>query len=153
MHEGRTAFREADLPKAKRLYEEGFAEWRKVIDKYPSILSEDETTGGDLLDFVKRYRTVLEQLDEKLGEDFPLWDVIEKFDREGVFPQELNEHRIRQGRPLPEDTAPAKTEPAPSEAAPGKATEAPPAESKDQPAEKSQLAPSATTPSADSEKK
>jgi hypothetical protein len=118
MFEARKAFREADLPKAKKLYQDGFAEWRAVIDKFPSILHEDETTGGDLLDFIKRYRTVLEQLDEKLDASFPLWDVIEKFDRENDFPEELKEHRARQGRPLPEDAAPKKEEPAPAPASP-----------------------------------
>jgi hypothetical protein len=150
MNEGRTAFRNADLPTAKRKYQEGFAEWRKVIDKYPMILSDDETTGGDLLDFVKRYRTVLEQMDEKLGEDFPLWDVIEKFDREQDFPQEQKEHRRLQGRPLPEDMAPAK-EPAPTEAEPEKAAAAAPAESKEKSAEKSELAPKAASPAADAD--
>lgn len=103
MFEARKAFRDADLPQAKKLYEEGFAEWRAVIDKFPSILSDEETTGSDLLDFIKRYRTVLDQLEEKLDADFPLWDVIENFDREGDFPDELKEHRARQGRPLPTD--------------------------------------------------
>jgi hypothetical protein len=153
MFEARAKFREADLPNAKRLYQEGFAEWRKVIDKYPSILSEDETTGSDLLDFVKRYRTVLEQLDEKIGEDFPLWDVVEKFDRENDFPQELKEHRKAQGRPLPEDTAPPQPEPTPSETAPERAADASPAEEKEKPAEESKLAPGTTTPPAESEKK
>ena len=45
------------------------------------------------MDFIKRYRTVLDQLDEKLDDDFPLWEVIEKFDREREFPEELKEHR------------------------------------------------------------
>jgi hypothetical protein len=137
MFEARQAFRDADLPKAKKLYQEGFAEWRKVIDKFPSILSDEETTGGDLLDFIKRYRTVLDQLDEKLGEDFPLWDVIEKFDRENDFPDELKEHRAAQGRPLPEDSAP-------------KTPASPPAETP--PAADAKSAPPAT-PSADSTKK
>jgi hypothetical protein len=115
MFEARKAFRDADLPNAKKLYQEGFAEWRKVLDKFPSILSDEETTGSDLLDFIKGYRRVLDQLDEKLGADFPLWDVIEKFDREGDFPEELKEHRARQGRPLPEDKAPKRTEPSKDE--------------------------------------
>ena len=160
MFEARKAFRDADLPTAKRLYQEGFKEWRAVIDKFPSILDDDETTGSDLLDFIKRYRTVLDQLDEKLGEDFPLWEVIEKFDRENDFPEELKEHRARQGRPLPEDSAAKKTEP---EAAPTPAPgENPPpsdkAEAKAKPAENSEVAPKPApqdekSPPADSGKK
>jgi hypothetical protein len=160
MFEARKAFREADLPNAKRLYQEGFKEWRAVIDKFPSILSDEETTGSDLLDFIKRYRTVLDQLDEKLGEDFPLWDVIEKFDRENDFPEELKEHRARQGRPLPEDTAPKKTEPesTPTPAAGETPSPSDKAEAKAKPAEKSELAPKPApqdekSPPADSAKK
>ena len=62
-----------------------------------SILDDEATTGGDLIDFIKHYRNVLDQLDEKLGEDFPLWDVIEKFDREQTFTEELSNHK--QGQP------------------------------------------------------
>ena len=90
---------DADLPQAKQLYQEGFAKWRQVIDEFPSILDDDATTGDDLLDFVKKYRNVLDQLDERLGDDFPLWDVIEKFDREQEFTEELKEHRQRLGLP------------------------------------------------------
>ena len=172
MFEGRKAFREADLPTAKKLYQEGFAKWRAVIDKFPTILSDEETTGGDLVDFIKRYRNVLDQLDEKLGEDFPLWDVLEKFDRENDFPEELKEHHVRIGRPDPTPPAQAPTpEPTPTESTPAKdapaaaapaekAAPAAPAPAETKPEEKSELAPKpAGTPenpapaSADSEKK
>jgi len=129
MFEGRKKFREADLPAAKKLYKQGFDEWRAVIDKFPTILSDEETTGGDLVDFIKQYRQVLEQLDEKLDEDFPLWDVLEKFDREGDFPQELKEHHRRQGRPDPEPAQTPTAEPTPAEG--------------ETPAEKSPAAPAA----------
>jgi hypothetical protein len=147
MYEAREAFRNADLPKAKKLYEEGFAQWRAVIDKFPSILSDEETTGGDLLDFIKRYRTVLDQLDEKIADDFPLWEVIEKFDRENDFPEELKAYRARQGRPLPEDSAPKKPEPAAAEAAPAAAAATPATDAAKKSAEeKSALAPPSTPP-------
>jgi hypothetical protein len=132
MFDARTAFRNADLPLAKKLYQEGFAKWRAVIDKFPSILDEEETTGSDIVDFIKRYRTVLDQLDEKLGEDFPLWDVLEKFDREGDFPEELKAHRKAQGRPDPEPATPAAPESTPVDAAadPAKVTSPPAADEK-----------------------
>ncbi len=155
MYEGRKAFREADLPKAKQLYQEGFAKWRAVIDEFPSVMDEEATTGSDLIDFIKKYRQVLEQLDEKLGDDFPLWDVLEKFDRENEFNAELKEYRERHGKATPAD----KAQPAPAAAAP--ATPAPdaagkpaaaPAEAKTtepteaKPAEKSEVAPAPATP-------
>src|SRR5262249_12389611 len=42
MYEGRKAFHDADLPKAKQLYQEGFAKWRAVIDKFPAIMDEEQ---------------------------------------------------------------------------------------------------------------
>jgi hypothetical protein len=152
MFEARKAFHDADLPNAKRLYQEGFAKWRAVIDEFPAILDEEQTTGGDLVDFIKRYRQVLDQLDEKLGDDFPLWNVLEKFDRENDFNAELKEYRERHGKATPADKA--KAEPAPAAAAPtsdpdaaakpGAAEPAPSTEAK--PAEKSALAPAPAKP-------
>lgn len=99
MFEAKKAFKVANIDKAKQQYQEGFAKWRAVIDKFPMILDEDQTTGGDILDFVKGYRRVLDQFDERLGDDFPLWDVIEKFDRESEFTEDIAAHRKRKGLP------------------------------------------------------
>ncbi|MCC7474619.1 MAG: hypothetical protein IT425_04440 [Pirellulales bacterium] len=103
MFDAHKAFRAADLPTAKKLYQEGFAKWRALVDKFPAILDEDQTSGGDIVDFIKRYRKVLDQLDEQLDDSFPLWDVLEQFDRESEFTAELKDYRLRHGRPLPED--------------------------------------------------
>jgi hypothetical protein len=108
MFEGKKAFDEVDLLKAKRLYEQGFAKWRLVIDEFPSVLDEESSIGEDLVEFVKHYRDVLEQLDETLTDDFPLWEVLEDFDRESDFADEVAEHKKRQA-----DTKPTTT-PAPS---------------------------------------
>lgn len=96
MFEARKAREEADVEKARKLYEEGFKKWRLVIDEFPAILDENATTGEDILEYVKGYRDVLDQFEETLGEDFPLWDVIERHDREQNFTEELAEHRKRQ---------------------------------------------------------
>jgi hypothetical protein len=42
---------------------------------------------------------VLDQFDERLGDDFPLWDLLEKFDRENDFTEDINAHRKRKGLP------------------------------------------------------
>src|SRR3954453_23687643 len=124
MFEGKKAFKEADVATAKQKYQEGFAKWRAVIDKFPMILDEDQTTGGDILDFVKGYRRVLDQFDERLGDDFPLWDVVEKFDRESEFTEDIAPHRKRKGLPplAPPNAplAPAAAEKAPPPKAPAK---------------------------------
>jgi hypothetical protein len=96
MFRGREAFLEQDLLTAKNLYEEGFAKWRLVLDEFPSILTDETTTSDDLLEYVKKYREVLDQLDETIGDDFPLWDVIENYDREQDFTEEIQARRERQ---------------------------------------------------------
>ena len=82
---------------AKRLYQEGFAKWRLVFDAFPKAIDNDVSTGDDMIDFVKQYRDVLDQLDETIGDDFPLWDAIEQFDKEQVFKEELAAHKERMG--------------------------------------------------------
>jgi hypothetical protein len=104
MFEANNEFKEADLLTAKKLYEEGFAKWRLVIDEFPSILDDEASTGEDILDYVKQYRRVLDQLDERLDDNFPLWEVIEKFDVEQDFTEEIQERRQRQGQ-APDDSA------------------------------------------------
>jgi hypothetical protein len=126
MHEAQRAVEnDADLETAKRLYEEGFARWRAVANEFPTILDEDGMTGEDILDFIKKYRDVLGQLDQQIADDFPLWDVIEKFDREQEFTQELAD---RQRRASGQTAPPAESPPdaaAPTEAQPTDATPAP----------------------------
>ncbi len=127
MFEAKKAFKEADIAKAKELYREGFAKWRAVIDKFPMILDDDQTTGSDILDFVKGYRRVLDQFDERLDDDFPLWEVIENFDRENDFTEDIAAHRKRKGLPPLYPTEPAPTPAAPPEGAPDAAKAATPA--------------------------
>jgi hypothetical protein len=113
MFDAKKAFKQADIANAKKLYQAGFAKWRAVIDKFPMILDDEQTTGGDIVDFIKGYRRVLDQFDEHLGEDFPLWDVLENFDRENDFTDEINAHRKRKGLP-PINTPAAPPTPAPT---------------------------------------
>jgi hypothetical protein len=99
MYQADQAFRRADVVAAKKLYDEGFAKWQQVIEAFPAIMNDDDTTGDDLLEFVVKYRRVLDQLDERIPDDFPLWEVIEKFDKEMKFTEELAERRQRLGLP------------------------------------------------------
>jgi hypothetical protein len=126
MFNARRAFEDADLPRAKQFYQQGFAKWRQVIDAFPSIMEDDQTTGDDILEFIKKYRDVLDQLDERLDDDFPLWDVIEKFDREQEFTEEKAERRERLGLP-PEQTTPPEAAAAPADGTTPPAQPVPPA--------------------------
>jgi hypothetical protein len=95
MHLAEVAARAANPVEAKRLYEEGFAKWRLLIDEFPKILEDETVVGSDLIDYFKRYRDALDQLGETLDERFPLWDVLEAFDQEDEFAKELARHRQR----------------------------------------------------------
>lgn len=117
---------DADAVAAKKLYEEGFDRWRMVVDEFPSLLDEDGMTGEDILEFVKKYRSVLEQLEESIPDDFPLWEIIEKFDREQDFVEELADRKASQAGETPPAEAEAPTEtPASPEDAPETETPAP----------------------------
>jgi hypothetical protein len=64
-------------------------------------LVDDVSLGGDLVDVIRRYRHCLEQDDQDLPEDFPLWEVVEK-------------HGSRQGSPFPPISHEKKDQPPPA---------------------------------------
>jgi hypothetical protein len=86
---------EADPVGAKKLYEEAFDRWAEVLTEFPKLKDGDGTTGDDVMVFIVEYKDVLEQLDEQLADDFPLWDIIEAFDSEQKFEVELREYKQR----------------------------------------------------------
>ena len=77
IHQGDRGYAEGDLVAARDAYQKGLREWREVLDKFPSLVS-DQTTGEDLMDVIKRYRRILRQLDEPFPEKFILQDVIDQ---------------------------------------------------------------------------
>ncbi|MEX2316838.1 MAG: hypothetical protein WD669_06790 [Pirellulales bacterium] len=93
MFRARAAARSADVKQAKQLYHDGFAKFRLVLDEFPALIEEDIVFGDNIVENTKRYRDVLDQLGESLDETYPLWDALEKFDRENVFAQERAKHR------------------------------------------------------------
>jgi len=78
IYQGDQAFRDGDLTAAKTAYDQGFALWRKVLDKFPTLM-EYEITGSDFMDIVKQYQRILKQLDEPFPEKFPLQDIIDRY--------------------------------------------------------------------------
>ncbi len=92
MYRAKKAFEdEADPILAKELYEEGFDYWAKVFERYPDLLDSEKggITPDDVMYEVYDYRKTLEQLDEEIADDFPLWNLIENFDSEGIFRLEI----------------------------------------------------------------
>jgi hypothetical protein len=78
IYQGDRAFRDGDLVTAKTAYNQGLAAWRKVLDNFPQLV-EDELTGSDLMDIVKQYQRILQQLDEPVPENFILQDIVTRY--------------------------------------------------------------------------
>ena len=78
---------EADPILAKELYEEGFQHWASVFERFPDLIDPDKggITPDDVMYEIYDYKKAIEQLDEEIADDFPLWNVIEQYDSEGVF--------------------------------------------------------------------
>jgi hypothetical protein len=129
MFKAQRAFRQGDPFAARKLYEEGFAKWRKVFDAFPTAITSESSTGDDLIQYILQYRNVLDQMDEQLDESFPLWDVIERFDNEQKLQDELTAHQQRIGTAPPAGAtgaAPsAEQKPAAGKATPDKPAAAP----------------------------
>ena len=75
----------------------------RALQFYPS----DDGSAATCLWEANSVADVQTFVDETLGEDFPLWEVIEKFDTEQEFVEELKQHRERQG--TPSESAPEAT--------------------------------------------
>jgi hypothetical protein len=74
---------EARPKAAKRLYEQSFNEWRKVLDHY-QVIREDTIMAQELVEVIDRYRETLRQLageDSKFPEKFVLQDVLDLNER------------------------------------------------------------------------
>ncbi|MGL4512005.1 MAG: hypothetical protein ACRCT8_02870 [Lacipirellulaceae bacterium] len=104
------AFKEdADPITAKELYDDSFQRWAKVFEKFPALYDTEGTTGDDVMVYVYEYGKVLDQLDEEIPADFPLWKIIEDFDSEQTFVEQLTARRATLGL-NPDGTKPAEGE-------------------------------------------
>jgi hypothetical protein len=74
---GTQKFRLTAAAAAKELFNDGFLLWRKVLDKYPALI-EDSNSGDDMMDQIKVYHKVLDQLDEPFPKPFILQDIVDK---------------------------------------------------------------------------
>jgi hypothetical protein len=74
------AYRNIDLLKAKKLYDEGLAKWRTLLDRYDK-LAKDDLTVDDLMDVINRYRRLLQRMDETFPQPFILQGILDKKER------------------------------------------------------------------------
>ncbi|MCG8448514.1 MAG: hypothetical protein MI725_02905, partial [Pirellulales bacterium] len=97
---GKRAFQDkADLLEARRLYEESFDLWSKVLADYPELI-DDTTAGADIMEYIDQYNSVLQQLskslaDEDVDQQFPLWELLEINDGDRRYVEEIATHRRR----------------------------------------------------------
>ncbi len=77
LHDADDAFVRAQVIEAKELYDEGLKGWRMVLDAHPDLL-EHSGTVDELMDSIKHYQNLLNQLDQKFPEPFVLQDVLDK---------------------------------------------------------------------------
>lgn len=113
-HQGKMAMIEdADPVAAKDYYVQGLAKWHDVLEAYPALKDTDGTTGDDVMEFIKEYGEVLEKIDEEIPDDFPLWYIIEDFDTDYDFQEELIEHKRRMGEQVDEPGVEATEDDAP----------------------------------------
>ena len=95
------AFREdADLLEARKMFEESFDLWAQVFKNFPD-LGLDSPSASDIMDEVKNYALVLEQLDKSMldkdvQQSFPLWDLVELNDTGNEFREYVDSYRGRQ---------------------------------------------------------
>lgn len=76
IYDGEAALNAGQFDKASQLFTEGLKKWRVVIDAHPQLLTDSNLT-EDLVLSTKRYRRLLNQLDEKFPEPFILQDVLD----------------------------------------------------------------------------
>jgi hypothetical protein len=78
IYEANDAFAiDADLVTARQKFEQGFKEWRKVLNEFPEMVT-DSITGANMETQIQHYEHVLKQLDQPFPENFVLEDIKTK---------------------------------------------------------------------------
>ncbi|GAG14637.1 unnamed protein product, partial [marine sediment metagenome] len=67
-----------DLAAAAKGFEQSLADWRKVLDKYPSAIA-DKNIADELMMTIDSYKQILKRQDKKLPEKFILQDVVDRY--------------------------------------------------------------------------
>ncbi len=96
---------EASLEEARELYEKSWQQWRQLYDQFPPLM--DDVAADDLVRAIERYARLLQQLDEPLPDDFPLYDFLRR--HEANLDDFLKQALLKQG------DAGATTPPTPDE--------------------------------------
>ncbi|MBA2117623.1 hypothetical protein [Bremerella alba] len=127
--EAHEAYKDANLIKARELYEKAWDKWIAIYDDYPEL--RDDASADVLSDSIKEYRALLNQFDEDISPNFPLIDILRS--NSDVFvepvwnpddqptpankPDEATEEKAEPMDSEPMDSEPMDSEPMDSESA------------------------------------
>jgi hypothetical protein len=75
LYQAKQEFDETRLIEALEAYQNGFAQWRLVLDEFPPMV-DDDISGETIHEAIRGYVDVLKQLDEPFPDDFALRDVL-----------------------------------------------------------------------------
>ena len=73
-------FREGRLEPAKKEYNLAWNAWANIYDRYPTL--REDVGAEDVVDAIKRYATLLGQLDEAFPNEFKLKSLVSEHDRD-----------------------------------------------------------------------
>ncbi len=68
------AYKDANLVKARELYEQAWDKWTAIYEDYPAL--REDSSADVLADSIKEYRSLLNQFDEDISPNFPLLDIL-----------------------------------------------------------------------------
>ncbi|RCS46055.1 hypothetical protein DTL42_16330 [Bremerella cremea] len=75
VYDAHEAYKDANLVKARELYEKAWEKWTEIYDDYPAL--RDDSSADVLADSIKEYRSLLNQFDEDISPNFPLLDILQ----------------------------------------------------------------------------
>ncbi|MFN3149132.1 hypothetical protein [Bremerella sp.] len=74
VYDAHEAYKDANLVKARELYEQAWDKWIAIYDDYPEL--RDDASADVLSDSIKEYRALLNQFDQDISPNFPLIDIL-----------------------------------------------------------------------------
>jgi len=74
VYDAHEAYKDANLVKARELYEQAWDKWTAIYEDYPEL--RDDASADVLSDSIKEYRALLNQFDQDISPNFPLIDIL-----------------------------------------------------------------------------
>jgi hypothetical protein len=108
LNKASTSYDSGELFEARKAYEESFAKWRKVLDKFP-ILRNNNIMADELVDEIDKYKKAIGKIPgEKFPDNFILQDMVDLNEGKRTVP------RGEEANPAPEKSDKKPEQPADS---------------------------------------